>query len=130
MPITLEKIMKDLNGIEYELKMFVYHKINKRNEEAQTYLDAYTYASELMVAEMNGDCEIYIPKPDEPFTGVSCCDANDEHFIDDSSYKVNDVKELMDETFYDVIPIPHIPKVKRQTTNYRLTHPERNEIIE
>jgi hypothetical protein len=38
---SLEKVMKDLDGFEYELKMYVYHKLNGRDAEAQTYLDTY-----------------------------------------------------------------------------------------
>ena len=38
---TLEKIMKDLDGFDYDVKMYIYHKLNGRDEEAQTYLNAY-----------------------------------------------------------------------------------------
>jgi hypothetical protein len=38
---SLQKVMTDLDGMEYELKMYVYHKLNGRNAEAQTYLDTY-----------------------------------------------------------------------------------------
>jgi hypothetical protein len=42
MPITMERLEKEMgNRFGYELKMYVYHKMNGRDAEAQTYLDAY-----------------------------------------------------------------------------------------
>jgi hypothetical protein len=116
MTITLEKIIKDLGSIEHELIMFCYHKMNNRDDEAQSYLDAYADASNSMIAEMSGDCKIYIPKPDDA--------------IDDDD-NASDVKEMIDDVFYDITPIPPT-RPKRKTTNHRLTHPEDdcNEIIE
>ena len=40
--VKLEKVMKDLVGFDYEVKMYIYHSLNGREEEAQSYLNAYT----------------------------------------------------------------------------------------
>ena len=39
--VKFENIMRDLQGFDHDIKMYVYHKINNRDEEAQTYLNAY-----------------------------------------------------------------------------------------
>ena len=39
---TLEKVMRDLDGFDYEIKMYIYHKLNGRDAEAYTYLNTYT----------------------------------------------------------------------------------------
>jgi len=49
---SLERVMKDLNGLDYELQMFIYHKMNGREEEAQTYLDTYKYNAEKTKMEL------------------------------------------------------------------------------
>jgi hypothetical protein len=41
MPVTLEKVKKDMSHFPYDLQMYCYHKLNKRDDEAQTYLDAF-----------------------------------------------------------------------------------------
>jgi hypothetical protein len=40
--VKLEKVMRDLDGFDYEVKMYIYHSLNGREEEAQSYLNAYT----------------------------------------------------------------------------------------
>lgn len=52
MPVTLEKIKKDLSNFPYELQMYCYHQMNNRLEEAQTYLDAYKAMQEAIVEEL------------------------------------------------------------------------------
>jgi beta-N-acetylglucosaminidase len=41
MPVTLEKVKKDMRDFPHELQMYCYHHMNNRIDEAQTYLDAY-----------------------------------------------------------------------------------------
>lgn len=38
---SLAKVMKDLKNFDYELQMFCYHKLNGRDDEAQSHLDTY-----------------------------------------------------------------------------------------
>ena len=52
MPITLEKIQKDLANFPYELQIYCYHNMNNRTEEAKTYLDAYKTMQEAIVQEL------------------------------------------------------------------------------
>jgi hypothetical protein len=54
---SLEKVMKDLDGFEYELKMYVYHKLNGREAEAQTYLDTYRCEQHQIKEELTSDDE-------------------------------------------------------------------------
>ncbi len=49
---TLEKVKKDMDGMPYELIMFCYHKLNDRDEEAQTYLESYKEEQILMKTEL------------------------------------------------------------------------------
>lgn len=38
----MERIEREMGNLfPYEMKMYVYHKMNSRDAEAQTYLDAY-----------------------------------------------------------------------------------------
>lgn len=39
--VKLEKIQKDLEGFDYDIQMYMYHKLNGRDDEANTYLNAY-----------------------------------------------------------------------------------------
>lgn len=41
MPVTLEKVMRDMEGHPYELQMYCYHVLNGRATEAITYMEAY-----------------------------------------------------------------------------------------
>lgn len=57
MPITMERLEKEMgNRFGYELKMYVYHKMNGRDAEAQTYLDAY-YAEQDKIKQEYDECE-------------------------------------------------------------------------
>lgn len=58
---TLEKVQSDLKYIDYELQLYCYHKLNGREEEAQTYLDAYLYSQ----SEIKQDLKIQIPRVEE-----------------------------------------------------------------
>lgn len=49
---SLEKVMKDLEGFSHEIIMYVYHKLNGRDEEAQTYLDTYQEEQQQMKEEL------------------------------------------------------------------------------
>lgn len=49
---SLEKVMKDLDGFSHEIIMYVYHKLNGRDEEAQTYLDTHKEEQEQMKKEL------------------------------------------------------------------------------
>ena len=40
--VKIEKVMRDLEGFDYEVKMYIYHSLNGREEEAMSYLNAYT----------------------------------------------------------------------------------------
>ena len=39
--VKLEKVMRDLEGFDHEVKMYIYHSLNGRDDEANTYLNAY-----------------------------------------------------------------------------------------
>jgi hypothetical protein len=57
MPITMERLEKEMgNRFGYELKMYVYHKMNGRDAEAQSYLDAY-YAEQDKIKQEYDECE-------------------------------------------------------------------------
>lgn len=49
---SLEKVMKDLDGFQHEIKMYVYHKLNGRDDEAQSYLDTYNEEQTQMKEEL------------------------------------------------------------------------------
>ena len=49
---SLERVMKDLQGLDYELQMFCYHKLNGRDTEAQSYLDTYNFQREQTLQEL------------------------------------------------------------------------------
>ena len=49
---SLEKVFKDLEGFTYETKMYVYHKLNGRDKEAETYLATYKHEQKLMKSEL------------------------------------------------------------------------------
>jgi predicted translin family RNA/ssDNA-binding protein len=57
MPITLEKIQRDLEQFPYDLQMYCYHHMNNRFIEAQTYLDAYQTMQKNIVEELKQDSE-------------------------------------------------------------------------
>lgn len=50
--VTLEKIQKDLKDFDYDTQMFIYHKMNGRDEEAQSYLDAILEVKKAIVNEL------------------------------------------------------------------------------
>ena len=57
MPITMERLEREMrNRFGYELKMYVYHFMNNRLEEAQTYLDAY-YEEQEKIKQEYDECE-------------------------------------------------------------------------
>jgi hypothetical protein len=41
MPVTLEKVKRDMHQFPYELQMYCYHHLNGRIEEGDTYLATY-----------------------------------------------------------------------------------------
>jgi hypothetical protein len=49
---SIEKVFKDLEGFGYETKMYVYHKLNGRDEEAESYLNTYKYEQEQIIKEL------------------------------------------------------------------------------
>lgn len=49
---TLEKVMKVMEGFSYELQMYCYHKLNGRDDEALSYLEAYKEEQEAMRKEL------------------------------------------------------------------------------
>jgi ribosomal protein L37AE/L43A len=52
MPVTLEKIQKDLKDFPYDFQMYCYHEMNGRSEEGKTYLKAYLDMQKGMVDEL------------------------------------------------------------------------------
>ena len=58
---SIEKVFKDLEGFQYETKMYVYHKLNGREDEAQSYLNTYKYEQEQIMKEL----ELIKPKNNE-----------------------------------------------------------------
>lgn len=56
----MERLEKEMgNRFGYELKMYVYHKMNGRDAEAQTYLDAYYEEQEKIKREYDeGEMEL------------------------------------------------------------------------
>jgi hypothetical protein len=58
MPITMERLEKEMgNRFGYELKMYVYHKMNGRDAEAQTYLESY-YEEQDKIKREYDECEM------------------------------------------------------------------------
>jgi hypothetical protein len=53
MPVTLEKVKKDMSHFPYDLQMYCYHKLNNRDDEAQTYFDAYNDMQESIGKELS-----------------------------------------------------------------------------
>ena len=51
-PVTIEKIQKDLEYFDYELQMFLYHKLNGRDNEAESYLNAYKHEQKAIKNEL------------------------------------------------------------------------------
>lgn len=51
-PVTLEKIQKDLEYFDHDLQMFLYHKLNGRDSEAESYLNAYKYEQNAIKKEL------------------------------------------------------------------------------
>ncbi len=51
-PVTLEKIERDLEHFEHDLQMFLYHKLNGRDNEAESYLNAYKYEQNAIKNEL------------------------------------------------------------------------------
>lgn len=56
---SLERVFRDLEGFGFETKMYVYHKLNGRDEEAESYLSTYQYEQKQMKEEL----EPLIPLP-------------------------------------------------------------------
>lgn len=52
MPVTLEKLQRDMYNFPYELQMYCYHHLNGRLEEADTYLEAYKDMQNKIVEEL------------------------------------------------------------------------------
>ena len=55
---SLEKVQKDLQYFDYELQMYCYHKLNGRDEEAQSYLDTYNSVQEALANELIPESQI------------------------------------------------------------------------
>jgi hypothetical protein len=55
---SIERVFRDLEGFGYETKMYVYHKLNGRDEEAETYLNTYKHEQKQMKEEL----DIVVPK--------------------------------------------------------------------
>ena len=49
---SLEKVEKDLEGFSHEQIMYCYHKLNGRNEEAESYLSTLKFEQEAMKEEL------------------------------------------------------------------------------
>jgi hypothetical protein len=49
---SIERVFRDLEGFGYETKMYVYHKLNGRDEEAETYLNTYKQEQKQMMEEL------------------------------------------------------------------------------
>jgi hypothetical protein len=49
---SLERVFRDLEGFGYETKMYVYHKLNGRDAEAETYLNTYKQEQRQMIEEL------------------------------------------------------------------------------
>jgi hypothetical protein len=68
MPVTLEKIQKDLKDFPYDFQMYCYHEMNGRKDEAQSYLDAYLDMQKGMVDELKT-----VPKVEEVDVDLNDC---------------------------------------------------------
>lgn len=49
---SIERVFRDLEGFGYETKMYVYHKLNGRDEEAESYLNTYKQEQKQMMEEL------------------------------------------------------------------------------
>lgn len=49
---SIERVFRDLEGFGYETKMYVYHKLNGRDDEAESYLNTYKQEQKQMLQEL------------------------------------------------------------------------------
>jgi ferredoxin-thioredoxin reductase catalytic subunit len=49
---SLERVESVLEGLDHEIIMYIYHKCNGRNEEAQTYLNCFCEEQRQMLREL------------------------------------------------------------------------------
>ncbi len=58
----MERVEREMGTLfPYEMKMFVYHKMNGRDAEAQTYLDAYYEEQDRLKKEYDEADEPKVP---------------------------------------------------------------------
>lgn len=63
----MERVEREMGNLfGYEMKMYVYHKMNGREAEAQTYLDAYYEEQDRLKKEYDEAEEQQRPKIDIP----------------------------------------------------------------
>ncbi len=84
---SLEKVQKDLQHFDYELQMYCYHKLNGRDEEAQSYLDTYNSVQEALASELIPESQIEKLKAEE-------------------ESKSNDIEESIEEDTLIYTPMP------------------------
>ena len=90
---SLEKVQKDLQHFDYELQMYCYHKLNGRDEEAQSYLDTYNSVQEALANELIPESQIEKLKAEES--------------------KSDDTQESIEDS-----PLIHTPVPKKQVDLY------------
>ena len=84
---SLEKVQKDLQHFDYELQMYCYHKLNGRDEEAQSYLDSYNSVQEALASELIPESQI-------------------EKLMAEEESKSNDIEESIEEDTLIYTPMP------------------------
>jgi len=84
---SLEKVQKDLQHFDYELQMYCYHKLNGRDEEAQSYLDTYNSVQEALASELIPESQI-------------------EKLMAEEESKSNDIEESIEEDTLIYTPMP------------------------
>ena len=65
MPVTFEKVQKDVVGFSHDIQMYCYHQLNGRFEEANTYLETFKDAQDSIGKELTPVVEPDEEKPVE-----------------------------------------------------------------
>ena len=96
---SLEKVMKDLENFQYELQLYCYHKLNGRDEEAQSYMDCYLEEQKQIKSELISNLDDALieyskDEKDEEYIEEEYIKEKDEDFED----LVIDMKSILNES--------------------------------
>jgi len=72
--VKLEKIVKDLQGFDHEVIMYIYHKLNGREDEADSYLNSYINDVNDIISELKPVTNEAFQQPEQPTLKISIPD--------------------------------------------------------